>query len=264
MTAACASSAPGLRVAPSTLPLDPRPPPLSTPAEGRSDSPSSRPIALVVRAGGGAVDLAAPCRVGVWTTLERVRARSFVTRESWGRLGDRAPRLLARVTDETLDGVVARMRPEEDGSLSFEVEVGETERGTGRTVAMYHGQRVVLGDPRRRGYRFSGNAPAGFQGTVARWGEAVEIEVGGAGGPPPPGTVRFVSLGEAGFVAGARPAAETFVEVWEPADAQLIQADGVERADYRLVPKRSAAGFRTGARGVFEEYGPPFAISRDA
>jgi hypothetical protein len=209
------------------------------------------------------VRLEAPCRVGVWTTLERVRAREFVQRESWGRLGDRPPRLLARVTDSALGGVVARLKPEEDGSLSFVLEVAETERGAGRTVAMYHGQRVALGGPRRRGYRFSGSAPAGFSGAVARWG-ALEIEVGGAGGPPPAGVVRFASLGETGFVAGARPSAETFLEEWEPAEPFRFEADGVERMDYRLVRKRSAAGFRTSARGVFEEYGPPFAITRDA
>lgn len=262
-TAACASQAPSLRVAPTRLPLDPRPPPLAAPAEGRSDSPASRPVVLLVRAGKDGVRLEAPCRVGVWTTLERVRAREFVERESWGRLGDRPPRLLARVTDAVLGGVVARLRPEEDGSLSFVVEVAETERGAGRTVAIYHGRRIALGEPRRRGYRFSGSGPAGFSGTVARWGDAVEIEVGGPGGPPP-GTVRFTSLGEAGFVAGARPAAEAFVEEWEPAAPFRFEADGVERMDYRLIKRRSAAGFRTSARGAFEEYGPPFAISRDA
>jgi hypothetical protein len=262
LTAACAAHAPSLRVAPSALPLDPRPPPQAAPAEGRSDSATSRPVLLVVRAGRGTATLEAPCRVGVWTTLERVRAREFVQRESWGRLGDRPPRLLARVTDDALEGVIARLRPEEDGSLSFVVEVAESERGAGRTVGMYHGQRVTLGSPRRQGYRFSGSAPAGFMGSVARWGDAVEIEAGGPGGPPP-GAVRFTALGEAGFVAGASPAAETFVEEWEPAEPFRFEADGVERMDYRLVRKRSAAGFRTSARGMFEEYGPPFAITRD-
>ncbi len=261
---ACTSQAPSLRLAPTRLPLDPRPPTLGAPAEGRSDSPASRPVVLLVNAGKDTVRLEAACRVGVWTTLERVRAREFVARESWGRLGDRPPRLLVRVTDSAPEGVVARLKPEEDGSLSFVVEVAEIERGSGRTVAIYRGQRVALGAPRRRGYRFSGSAPAGFSGTVARWGDAVEVEVGGAGGPPPPRVVRFVSLGEAGFVAGARPAAETFLEEWEPAEPFRFEADGVERMDYRLVRRRSAAGFRTSARGVFEEYGPPFAISRDA
>ena len=259
---ACAAQSPSLRLPATRLPLDPRPPPLAAPAEGRSDSATSRPVALLVTAGKDAVRLEAPCRVGVWTTLERVRARGFVQRESWGRLGDRPPRLLARVTDDALEGAIARLRPEEDGSLSFVVEVAECERGAGRTVAMYHGQRVTLGKPRRQGYRFSGSAPAGFAGAVARWGDAVEIEVGGPGGPPR-GVVRFASLGEAGFVAGASPAAEAFVEEWEPAEPFRFEADGVERMDYRLLRKRSAAGFRTSARGVFEEYGPPFAISRD-
>jgi hypothetical protein len=264
LVAACASQAPSLRLAPSGLPLDPRAPaPLAAPSEGRSDSASSRAVTLVVRAGGATERLEAPCRVGVWTTLERVRAREFVQRESWGRLGNRPPRLLARVTDQALEGVVARVRPEEDGSLSFVVEAAKCERGPGRTVAMYHGRRVALGEPRRTGYRFVGSAPPGFSGTVARWGEALEIDVGGAGGPPPPGTVRFTSLGESGFVAGERPAAEAFAEEWEPAEPFRFEADGVERMDCRLVMRRSAAGFRTSARGVFEEYGPPFSITRD-
>jgi hypothetical protein len=262
LLAACASQAPSLRLAPSGLPLDPRPPPHAQPAEGMSDSPSSRPVLLLVTNGEEAVSLEAPLRVGVWTTLERVRAREFVARESWGRLGDRPPRLLARVEDSALGGVIARLKPEEDGSLSFVVEVAETERGEGRTVAMYHGRRIALAGPVRRGYRFEGSAPAGFSGAVARWG-ALEIEVGGAGGPPP-GTVRFTALGESGFVAGAQPAAETFVEQWEPAEPFRFEADGVERMDYRLVERRSAAGFRTSARGVFEAYGPPFSIERDA
>lgn len=262
LLAACASQAPSFHLEPTALPLDPRPPPLTPPADGASDSPSSRPVTLIVHAGGDTARLEAPCRVGVWTTLDRVRAREFVARESWGRLGSRPPRLLSQVTDAALEGVIARLRPEEDGSLSFIVEVADAERGAGRTVAMYEGRRVTLGDPKRKGYRFVGSAPAGFSGSVARWGDAVDIEVGGPGGPPPR-VVRFTSLGEAGFVAGASPAAETFVEEWEPAEPFRFEADGIERTDYRLVRQRSAAGFRTGARGAFEEYGPPFTITRD-
>jgi len=264
LAASCASQAPSLHLEPTSLPLDPRAPQmLAAPAEGPSDSASSRPVALEVRAGGSTARLEAPCRVGVWTTLERVRARSFVERESWGKLGDRPPRLLARVTDQALEGVIARLRPEEDGSLSFVVEVAQCERGPGRTVAIYHGRRIALGEPKRTGYRFVGNAPAGFSGTVARWGDAVEVDVGGAGGPPPAGVVRFAALGEAGFVAGARPGAETFAEEWEPAAPYKFEADGVERVDCRLEKKHSAAGFLTGADGAFEAYGPPFVITRD-
>ena len=262
LLAACASQAPSLRLAPTGLPLDPRPPPHAPPADGLSDSASSRPVVLFVAAGTETVRLEAPLRVGVWTTLKRVRAREFVQRESWGRLGNRPPRLLARITDSALGGVVARLRPEEDGSLSFVVEVAETERGEGKTVAMYEGRRIALGGPQRRGYRFAGSAPAGFTGAVARWG-ALEIDVGGPGGPPP-GAVRFEALGEAGFVAGPFPEAETFVEGWEPAEPLRFEADGVERMDYRLVKRRSAAGFRTNVHGAFEQYGPPFTITRDA
>jgi len=211
------------------------------------------------------VALAAPCRVGVWTTLQRIHAHDFVTRESWGRLGDRAPRMLLRVTDQSIDGVIARVRPEEDGSLSFVVEVAETERQANRNVAIYHGARVTLGQPVRRGYRFAGSVPPGFAGPVACWGDAVVIEAGEAApdATAPRGTARFAALGERGFVAGARPAAETFVESWEPAEPFRFEADGIERMDFRLVRRRSAAGFRSSAQGMFEDYGPPFAITRD-
>jgi hypothetical protein len=72
-----------------------------------------------------------------------------------------------------------------------------------------------------------------------------------------------VALGEAGFVAGERPAAETFLETWEPAEPFLFEADGIERADYRLVLHRAAAGFRTAEGGGFVTYGPSFDITRD-
>jgi hypothetical protein len=168
------------------------------------------------------------------------------------------------VTDEALGGVVARLKPEEDGSLSFIVEVAESERGSGRTVAMYHGRRVALGAPRRHGYLFEGRVDAGFRGPVAAWADAVAVFAGEeTEGPPPPGTVRFAAFGEAGFVAGARPSAEAFVEHWEPAAPFVFEADGIERTDYRLIRRRSAAGFRTNERGAFEGYGRPFSISRD-
>jgi hypothetical protein len=261
---ACAAQAPALRLEPSALPLADRPPPPPPPPEtGPSDGPSARPVALVVRVGDKTVRLAAPCRVGVWTTLERVRADDFVVRESWGRLGGRPPRLLARMTDQVIGGVIARVRPEEDGSLTFLVEVTETEHGAGRTVAMYHGKRIALGEPRRRGYRFVGNAPPGSRGTVARWGEAVTVRAGEAAEEPEPFGVRFAALTEEGFVAGARPAAETFLETWEPVEPFRFEADGVERMDYRLVRKRAAAGFRTNADGALETYGPPFQLTRD-
>jgi hypothetical protein len=216
-----------------------------------------------VRVGDRTVKLAAPCRVGVWTTLERVHADDFVVRESWGRLGGRPPRLLARIEDQAIGGVIARLRPEEDGSLSFLVEVAETERGPGRTVAMYEGRRIALGEPRRRGYRFAGSAPLGFAGPVARWGEAVAVFAGEAEDAPLPPGVRFAALAEEGFVAGALPAAETFLETWEPVEPFRFEAEGIERMDYRLVRKRAAAGFRTNTHGALEDYGPPFRLSRD-
>lgn len=245
--------------------MERNPPPIFTPPEeGPADSPHSHEVTLVVRVGTQSTLLKAWCRVGVWTTLQEVRARKFVAREAWGKLGARPPRRLLRVEDETLDGVVARLRPEEDGSMSFVVELAETEMKPGRNVDIYHGQRVALGNPERRGYRFGGRAPAGWTGAVARWGSDIVVYAGVApSDEPPPRALAFAAQGEEGFVAGPSPVAEAFVERWKPAEPFRLDADGVERIDYRLVKHRSAAGFSTDDTGVPRGYGPDFTFRRD-
>jgi len=216
-----------------------------------------------VHASGTSVRLFAWCRVGVWTTLDQVRPRTFVVRESWGRLGQRTPRLLARVRDQALDGVIARVKPLDDGRLLFLVEVAETDMRPSLNVDIYEGQRVALGQPLRHGVRFSGSAPAGWIGPIARWDEEIVIYAGEERGTlPPPGALLFAALGESGFVAGRTPAAETFVEEWIPEAPSHFEADGIERMDYRLVQHRSAAGFVTAEGGPPQTYGPPFTFTR--
>lgn len=247
-----------------SLPLSAQPPPPpAPPARGPFESATSREVVLIVRAREKRVRLHAWCRVGVWTTLQRARTRDFKARESWGRLGQRSPRLLARIVDQALDGVVTRLRPEEDGSLSFHVEVGQVKRQASRTVGMYHGQRVTLAHVERRGLRFDGRAPAGWTGAVARWGGAFAVHLGEERDGPPPGALHFRAAGLEGFVAGSRPMAETFHETWEPADPVHVVADGVERMDFRLVRRRRAAGFVTDADGGTRTYGPEFTFRRE-
>jgi hypothetical protein len=207
------------------------PPPLpSPPREGPNDGESSRRVTLHVVAGEERVTLAAWCRVGVWTTLQDVEAIDFVVRESWGRLQERAPRLLARVEDQVLGGVIARLRPEEDGSVSFEVEVSEARLLPGETAGIWHGQRVALRRPQRHGFRFRGR---GSSGLVAEW-DSVRVWLGDPPSDAPERDGVFV-LGDGGF--------EAFEETWRLVDPVHVVAEGVERMDYRLERERRAAGF---------------------
>lgn len=243
-------------------PLTPKPPPRARwPEEGPKGDGAPREISVTVVSGGDRVTLEAWCRTEAWTTLGRRRAREFVVRETWGRLGERRPRLLTRVSDQVLSGAFVRVRPHRDGRLSFRVEVAEARVGPKTTVDIYHGRRVSLPSPRRHGIRFAGTAPPGFEGTVARWND-VAVRVG-SGEAPAPGTLRFTADGIDGFVAGRDVSAETFVEQWTLADPIHVVADGVERKDYRLRPQREAAGFRTNARGEPVAYGPSFVFERD-
>jgi hypothetical protein len=212
-----------------TLADDPPPRP-SPPRDGPNDSESSRRVTVHVVAGEERVTLAAWCRVGVWTTLQDVEAVDFVVRESWGRLLERKPRLLARVEDQALGGVIARLRPEDDGSVSFEVEVAEARLLPAETAGIWHGQRVVLRRPRRHGYRFSGR---GSSGIVAEW-DPVRVCLGDV--PEAPRREGAFALGEGG-------AWETFEETWRLLDPVHVVAEGVERMDYRLERERRAAGF---------------------
>jgi hypothetical protein len=221
------------------------------PRSGPFDSPESRWVRLQVEVGTERVLLQAWCRVGIWTTLERFAAREFVVRESWGRLGSREPRRLARVEDEVLEGVLARLRPEDDGGLAFVVEVSRASVEGEQKVGDYHGEEIALSKARRHGYRFTGRAPAGSGGPIARWGREVVVRLGD-GEEPPAESVHFsVEGGASGLVAGPEGGAEAFVEEWLPAKPIHVQADGVERMDYRLVRRRRAAGFEDGGRKVY-------------
>ncbi|MHC4971601.1 MAG: hypothetical protein ACYTG3_04665 [Planctomycetota bacterium] len=264
LTAACAATGPALHLPETSLPLSAQPPPPpAPPAQGPFESAASREVVLIVRARDKRARLHAWCRVGVWTTLQRARTRDFKARESWGRLGQRSPRLLARIVDQALDGIVTRLRPEEDGSLSFHVEVGQVKRQASRTVGMYHGQRVTLGHVDRRGLRFHGRAPARWTGAIARWGGQFAVHLGEEREDPPPRALHFRVDDLEGFVAGPHPMAETFHEAWEPAEPVHVVVDGVERMDFRLVRTRHAAGFRTDADGDTQTYGPEFTFRRD-
>jgi hypothetical protein len=220
-------------------------------------------VVLVLRVREKHARLHAWCRVGVWTTLQHVRMRAFTARESWGRLGQRPPRLLARIVDQALDGIVTRLRPEADGSLSFHVEVGNVDMRPSRTVGMYHGQRVTLSDLERRGVRFHGRAPAGWIGPIARWGPRIGVHLGEEREGVPPGALHFRTGDLEGFVAGPHPLAEVFSETWDPVEPVHVVVDGVERMDFRLVRMRRAAGFLTDAEGRRETYGPAFTFRRD-
>ena len=264
MTTACAATGPGLQLPETSLPLSAEPPPLpAPPAQAPFESVTSREVVLIVRARERGARLHAWCRVGVWTTLQRARMRDFTVRESWGRLGQRSPRLLARVVDQALDGVVTRLRPEADGSLSFHVEVGQVTVRPSRTVGMYHGQRVSLSDLERRGLRFHGRAPARWTGPIAQWGEQVAIHLGEEREGPPPRALRFRADDLEGFVVGPHPMAEVFLETWDPAEPRHVVVDGVERMDFRLVRTRHAAGFITDPEGRTRTYGPEFTLRRD-
>lgn len=253
-----------MHVPETSLPLSAQPPPPpAPPARGPFESAASREVILIVRAREKRARLHAWCRVGVWTTVQRARTRDFKARESWGRLGQRPPRLLARIVDQALDGVVTRLRPEEDGSLSFHVEVGQVRRQGSRTVGMYHGQRVTLAHIERHGLRFHGRAPARWTGAIAGWGDELAVHLGEEREGPPPRALRFRADGLEGFVAGERPMAETFHETWEPAEPVHVVVDGVERMDFRLVRRRQAAGFLTDADGGTRTYGPEFTFRRE-
>ena len=222
------------------------------PATGRFESRSSRDTRFVVLVGGDRVELRAFLRVGVWTTLQRVHGVSFTLRESWGRLGERSPRRLAQVEEQLVAGVIARLRPNGDGSLSFVLEVSAASRGAARPVGEFHGEPVTMEQPRRHGYRFAGRAPARWTGLVAHWPGAVAAWLGEAGEPP----------GD-GVVAGKEAEAEAFVETWDPVDPVHTRADGIERTEFRLRRTRKAAGLRPDHKGWYNTYGARFHISVD-
>ena len=236
----------------------PRPP--QPPRTGAFDSTKSRYTELVVDVQGKIVTVGAWCRVGVWTSLDAVEPREFIVREAWGRLGKNPPRLLTRIYDQALAGVVARMRPEADGTLSFHVEIAAAADTGRQDLGDYHGQPVSLVTMRRHGYRFHGRAKNRYRGVVARWGSDVSVHLGDAGALPS-SPVRFRAGSTEGFVVGSRVEAETFVEEWLPGKPIHIQADGIERKDFRLIRRRSASGFRPRGEG-WQTYGAAFDVRR--
>lgn len=257
LIAACAASPGSLRLAPSPLPRDASAPaPPRPPHEGANDSVDARAVHLGIDDGRAPRRLAAWCRIGVWTTLDHVVAHRFVLRESWGRLGARSPRLLARVEDDALGGIVARLRPEPDGSLSFQIEVSEAEVLAARTVGIYHGQRIVLAPAARHGYRFRGRVPAGHEGVFAYWRPGVVLRLGAEGAEEegargPPGAVHVRAAATEAMVPGRGCFAETFVEEWTLRRPVHVVEEGIERMDFRFGREREAAGFSTeGARGL--------------
>ncbi len=260
----CAASRPVLEVPESLLPLSPEPPPWEGPPDsGPSDAASARQVELLLACGPEAITLSGWCRVGVWTTLEETRAEPFVTRESWGRLGARAPRRLARITDDLVSGAVARLRPEANGALSFRIEVAQGRIDKEAPSGSFEGHAILLPRPRRHGFRFSGTLPRGHAGRIAVWAPGVEVFLLGPG-EETAAVLQFEVEGGAGLVAGGASGAEAFLEEWLPLPPLLIDADGVRRADCRLERRRSAAGFRPGPGGEPESYGGTGAAFRFA
>jgi hypothetical protein len=256
LLAACAAR-PVLPVPAPEVALAERPfAPAAAPATGAFDSATSTRVDARIVAGGRELRLRAFCRDGVWTTLDRRDARAFVVRESWGKLGERRPRLLARVADDLVTGVVLRVRPERDGTLAYRVEVSAGEVGPDRPAGTFEGVEVSLPRPRRHGYRFAGVLPAGGSGRVARWGDAVEVHLFISAPSSGPGRVTaFEAEGVLGEVAGELAEAEAFVEEWELVPPVFVDAEGVKRGDFRLVPRRRAAGLRLEAGGAAATYG---------
>lgn len=265
-TAACSASAGRFAVPESPLVLSEDPPPLpQPPPDSPYGSAESTWVTVHLRSGVEMVTLTGWCRVGVWTTLARQSGRDFIVREAWGRLGERKPRLLLRVRDQAIEGVLARLRPNEDGTTDFIVELAEARILPGEPLDNYHGQVVQLARPRRHGYRFQGRAPPGWVGAVAHWEPGVAVYLGEftpdphqADAQPPEPVARFRNARERGFVVGPRPAVEVFVEEWRPARPVPVVADGVERKDYRLEHVRLAAGFHSGEDGERVTYGSEF------
>lgn len=246
---------------------DDPPPPPGPPDESPFDSANSVRVSVQVRSGRRFLSLDAWCRVGVWTTIRKQVPRDFAVRETWGRLGRREPKLIVRVRDQAMEGVFARLRPNEDGSLDFLVEVAEARIPPAQPIDIFHGQPVGLPPARRHGYHFRGRAPPGWQGAVARWGNSIEVDLGSIPetifGLLPPGAVRFRVGAVEGAITGEAHQVEAFVEEWQPAEPVHVPADGVERMDYRLESVRHAAGFRTDADGRRTTYGSRFEFETD-
>lgn len=255
LIAACAGRPAPLRLPEVALPLTDRYPPAPAPERAAPfDSEEATRIRLFVDAGGETVALEGWCRVDVWTTLEHYHPTPFAVRESWGRLGTRPPKLLARLEEDLGRGITARLRPRRDGTLEYRIEVGDGVVGEEAVVGIFYGKRISLPRPVRRGFFFAGAAPGNYRGPLAAWQPGVTLRLG-EDPAPPAGTLTFTARGSRGFVVGSQVRAETFREEWKPAEPVFIDADGVERGDFRLVVSRRTAGFQVDASDRKSVYG---------
>ena len=220
-----------------SLAADP-PADVAVPATGIPESDASREIRLVARGDGRVVELHAFCRVDVWTTLQDIAPERFVVREAWSRLGERDPRLLRRVEDDVVGGIVVRLRPERDGSLRFVIEASVARVGPKEPVGAFHGTDIELPRPRRHGYRFVGRAPPGYAGVLAAWPGAVQV---GFPGAAEPGEYRLMRRRRAaGFLADGRGWYKTYGAAFD------LRADS---GAVRFVPGAPDAG-RAGPPGA--------------
>ena len=218
-----------------TTPVATAPPAERIREDGHLDGPRPRWIEIRV----GELAFGAWCREGVWTPLDRRRPTSFVVRESWSRLGGRAPRRLSRVRDAVWNGALARLRPTSNGELDFIVELFEASVAKGAEQS-WQGETIRLPIPEQRSYRFEGRVPAGHDGAIARWGN---LEVALRDAVEAKGAAELTRFSH-GFVAGARAAYEE--RTWTLLDPVERDYDGVLQAVFRLEMTRKAAGIRDG------------------
>jgi len=222
-------------------PVADAPPPAADRTDGRADGPAPRWIEFRLATPAGGTTWGAYCRVGVWTPIDERAATRFVQDETWSRLGDREPRRMQREFGAVWSGPLARVRPTADGAIDFVVEVseGRVDEGEPRT---WHGATVPLPLPFQRTYRFTGRAPAGHAGPIARWGGLLvslsDPESDASAADSPRRTFNH------GFVCGPDAEAEYETIAWKPKEPVERSFDGVLQARFRLAPERSAAGFR--------------------
>jgi len=217
------------------------------PAEGTPYSVDSRRTTLFVSARETDVVLDAWCRIGVWTTLQRIKGQPFLVRESWGRLGTKRPRRIHQTFDDLITGVIARVRPEADGSLRFRIEVADGETVSLARLGEFEGNEILFPAPRRFGYRVDGSVPPGVNaGVIARWSPGVEIRLGDAAAVTVARPrLEFTAGSASGFVVGRTGRVEAFSEQWGPAPPVIVDDGGILRGEFRFGPPSQSA---TGAK----------------